>query len=144
MKDTTTMIRFTSFAAALAFATPAFAIDFEPNDQGQVEFTMPSSNVGCVYTPVGGIGTYYPMGGGPELSCDRVEPSYVRVILGPRGPAMRYNQVGDASCCGAENMFPYGETLELGPFSCLSAASGLTCTRGHHGFAISRRSIRIY
>ena len=139
------MIKLAVGAMSLAiFATPAFAIDFEPNDAGQVEFVMPSGNVGCIYTPAGGTGTYVPRDGGPELSCDRVEPAYVRVILGPHGPAQMIINVGDPSCCGAENVFPYGETLEVGPFSCLSAATGLTCTRGSHGFSMSRRVVRAY
>src|SRR4051812_41011929 len=28
------------------------------NDEGQVEFTMPSGNIGCVYTPAGGTSFY--------------------------------------------------------------------------------------
>ena len=85
--------------AILWFSAPALASDFTANDQGQIEFSLPSGNIGCVYTPEGGTDTYEPAGGGPELSCDRVAPSYVRVILGPEGKARRYNDVGDASCC---------------------------------------------
>ena len=97
----------------LAAATPACAIDFDSNDAGSIDFTMPSGNIGCVYTPAGGTGTYMPQGGGPELSCDRVEPAYVRVILGPAGKAKRDNAVGDASCCGQDNSFGYGEARRV-------------------------------
>lgn len=56
-------------------------------DEGQIEFNTPSDNIGCIYTAKGGTSTYQPQDGGPELSCSRVEPSYVTIILGPKGPA---------------------------------------------------------
>jgi hypothetical protein len=139
------MIRLATAAVALAaFTLPALAVDFDENDQGQVEFTMPSGNIGCIYTPEGGTDTYEPMGGGPELACDRVEPAYVRVILGPNHKAKRYDAVGDPSCCGSDNVFDYGETWEMEGFSCLSTTTGLQCTRGSHGFSISRKAIKTY
>ncbi|RVA23183.1 hypothetical protein EN935_28505, partial [Mesorhizobium sp. M7D.F.Ca.US.004.03.1.1] len=49
---------------------------------GQIEFNTPSGNIGCIYTAKGGTSTYEPKDGGPELSCSRVEPSYVTIILG--------------------------------------------------------------
>lgn len=130
--------------ACAGFASQAFAIDFAGNDQGQIEFVMPSGNIGCVYTPKGGTDTYQPVGGGPELSCDRVEPSYVRVILGPKGKAVKITGAGDASCCGSDNVFDYGEVWEMGPFSCSSETSGLSCVRGAHGFTMSRRKVTAY
>ena len=57
---------------------PAQAMDFDETTGGQVEFVMPSGNIGCIYTPQGGTDIYEPRGGGPELSCDRVFP--LRVI----------------------------------------------------------------
>ncbi len=139
------MIRFAAAAFAIfTFAAPALAAEFDSNDQGQIEFTMPSNNVGCIYTPAGGTDTYETADGGAELSCDRVEPSYMRVILGSTGKAKRYGNVGDASCCGAENIFEYGEVWSEGPFSCISSASGISCTRGSHGFSMSRRAVKVY
>ena len=128
----------------LAFATPVYAVDFDENDQGQIAFTMPSGNVGCIYTPAGGTDTYEPMNGGPELSCDRVEPSYVRVMMGPAGKPKRYNSVGDASCCGADNVFDYGEVWKFDGFRCTSSKTGLKCKRGGHGFTMSRKAIMTY
>ena len=128
----------------LAAATPAFAIDFSENDQGQIEFMMPSGNVGCIYTPEGGTGVYQPMDGGPELSCDRVEPQYVRVTLGPANKTKRYNNVGDASCCGSENVFDYGNVWSHDGFRCVSSESGLSCKRFGHGFSMSRKAIKTW
>ena len=139
------MIRLAAAALALAAVTlPAHAVTFDENDQGQIEFVMPSGNVGCIYTPAGGTDIYEPAGGGPELSCDRVEPTYVRVILGPTGKAKRHNDVGDASCCGSDNVFDYGEVWKMDGFRCTSATTGLTCKRGPHGFSMSRKQIKTW
>jgi hypothetical protein len=139
------MIRFAASAfAILALATPALAVEFESNDQGFTEFTMPSNNVGCVYVPADGPGVYKTSDGEAELSCDRVEPSYIRVQLGSSGEAERITNVGDASCCGGENIFEYGEVWSEGPFSCISATTGITCTRGTHGFSMSRKAVKVY
>jgi len=133
-----------SLLALTMLAVPAPAATFAENDGGQIEFTMPSGNIGCIYTPAGGTDVYEPAGGGPELSCDRVEPSYTRVILGPSGKAKRQNDVGDASCCGGDNVFDYGEVWKRDGFRCTSSTAGLTCTRGGHGFSISRKTVKVY
>ncbi|MEP7173696.1 MAG: hypothetical protein ABI705_09440 [Aestuariivirga sp.] len=139
------MIRLAAAAFSFALLTaPALAVEFEPNDQGQIEFTMPSDNVGCIYTPAGGTDTYETADGGAELSCDRIAPSYIRVVLAASGKAKRYTNVGDASCCGAENYFAYGEVWSEGPFSCISSTTGLACTRGAHGFSMSRKAVTAY
>lgn len=139
------MIRPTLLSLAfLAAAAPAFAIDFDKNAQGQIAFTMPSGNIGCIYTPEGGTDVYEPAGGGPELSCDRVEPAYVRVSMGPAGKAKRYNNVGDASCCGGDQVFGYGEVWRYDGFRCVSDDAGLSCKRGGHGFSMSRKSIKTW
>lgn len=108
-----------------------------------VSFQMPSRNVGCTYIPEGGTPTYQPPGGHAELQCDRIAPSYVRVSLSAVGKAKKYTNVGDASCCSGE-VLPYGETWTAGPFTCVSAASGLTCTKGKHGLVMSRKTIKAY
>jgi hypothetical protein len=128
----------------IALAAPALAVDFAENDQGQIAFTMPSGNIGCIYTPAGGTDVYDPVDGGPELSCDRVEPSYARVMLGPYGKARRFNAVGDASCCGAENTFGYGAVWRHDGFRCVSSEAGLTCRRGGHGFSMSRKAVKTW
>ena len=73
-------------------AAPALAVEFEPNDQGFTEFNMPSGNIGCFYVPAGGTDVYKTSDGGAELSCDRVEPSYVRVMLGSFGQGRTHHQ----------------------------------------------------
>ena len=112
--------------------------------QEQIEFNLPSENIGCIYTPEGGVSHYQPVDGGPELLCDRVQPEYVRIILGPKGKAVLYRDVGDASCCAVRTILAYGETWEEGPFICKSSTKGLACQRGKHGFVMSRSRLKVY
>jgi hypothetical protein len=116
---------------------PALAAD-------QIEFVLPSGNIGCIYTPEGGIPTYQPVDGGPELSCDRVEPEYVRITLGPKGGAVLRKNVGDASCCSADLTLNYGASWKAGPFVCKASTKGLDCRRGQHGFFMSRARLEAY
>ncbi|WP_313196500.1 hypothetical protein [Shinella zoogloeoides] len=107
------------------------------------EFSMPSGNIGCVYIPEGGTDVYQPEDGGPELSCDRIEPKYVRAILGRSGKGRVLSNVGDQGCCGAETILDYGEVWRAGPFTCHSERTGLTCEREDgHSFLLSRARIR--
>ncbi|AMY00476.1 hypothetical protein AB0V79_11070 [Mesorhizobium ciceri] len=107
--------------------------------EGQIEFDTPSGNIGCIYTPKGGTGTYEPRDGGPELSCSRVEPNYVTIILGPKGPATLIKNPGEQGCCSDVDKLGYGNSWSAGPFSCQSSTKGLTCTATNgHGFFISK------
>lgn len=105
-------------------------------------FVLPSGNIGCVYTPEGGTEVYQPADGGPELSCDRVAPRYVRATLSRNGAATLFQDVGDQGCCSAGSVLDYGETWTAGPFSCLSTRTGLSCERNDgHSFFLSRRRL---
>jgi hypothetical protein len=110
----------------------------------QIEFNLPSENIGCIYTPKGGVAHYQPADGGPELLCDRVQPRYVRIILGPRGKAVLFKHVGDASCCALRSILAYGESWKAGPFICKSSTEGLACQRGKNGFVMSRSRLKVY
>ena len=128
---------------SLAGAAPLHAqttVSF-PEVNGIVEFSLPSGNIGCDYI-ARRTRVYIPRGGGPELSCDRREPSYVNVDLGPTGPAQRTNDPGEQSCCGADNTLQYGQTWKDGPFTCQSSDFGLTCAHNNgHGFTMSKTKI---
>jgi len=118
-------------------------VSFPANANGQITFIMPSKNIGCTFTPQGGTPNYQPSGGGPELSCDRIEPQYVRVVLTPN-EVRRIDDVGDQGCCDASNVFPYGTQWSQAPFTCRSAQSGLTCTREDgRGFQMARAGVRL-
>jgi hypothetical protein len=118
--------------------------DFAAGAGGQIIFVMPSHNVECTYTPQGGTATYKPFDGGPELSCDRRDPKYVRVVLTPK-TLKRFDDVGDQGCCGIDNPLSYGSRWTKGPFACESAEIGLTCKRGDgRGFVISRERFELF
>src|SRR6516165_11607931 len=57
---------------------------------------MPSSNIGCSYI------AHICRGRGPELSCDRREPSYVHVDLGRTGPGQPTDNLSEQSRLLAE------------------------------------------
>lgn len=106
-------------------------------------FVMPSGNIGCTYIPEGGTDVYEPADGGPELSCDRIEPKYLRATLGRSGKAVVLSNVGDQGCCGADKTLSYGETWSAGPFTCFSERTGLTCERNDgHSFLLSRARVQ--
>lgn len=117
--------------------------ELDENEDGQIVFVMPSGNVGCTYTPEGGTEIYEPAGGGPELICERVEPSYVTVILGPKGKPKRINNPGEQGCCGAEQVLDYGNESYFDGFVCYSERTGLVCETddGAHGFSMARAKI---
>lgn len=107
------------------------------------EFMMPSGNIGCTYIPEGGTQAYQPADGGPELSCDRIEPQYLRATLGRSGKAVVRTNVSDQGCCAAETVVSYGETWSAGPFTCYSERTGLTCERSDgHSFLLSRARVK--
>ena len=112
------------------------------SSEGQVEFNTPSGNIGCIYTPKGGTSTYQPQDGGPELSCSRVEPSYVTVILGPKGPATLIKNPGEQGCCSDVTKLGYGNNWSKGPVSWQPSTKGLSCTGSKgHGFIPSKAKV---
>ena len=136
-----------TLAVLLGVPAKAAALQqLDANRYGQIEFSTPSGNIGCVYTPAGGTPVYETWDGGAELSCDRVEPHYLRVILGEDGAAERFdaNEIGDFGCCSLTQQLDYGFVAEFGPFQCLSDRKGLTCAREDgHGFFLSRALVEV-
>ncbi len=127
--------------------TPALADGqkLRAGPEGDVEFVTPTGNIGCHYIPAGGTSTYESADGLAELQCDRVEPAYVAVILGAKGKAKRINDPGEQGCCSLTQKLSYGSSWSAGPFTCLSATNGLTCTSSAgHGFFISKAKITVY
>lgn len=129
-------------AIGIVLGIPARAYELQTlsaNQYGQVEFVMPSGNIGCHYTPDGGKPFYQTVDGRAEIQCDRVKPDYVRGWLGSDGAGEIFETVGDPSCCGEAQVLQYEHVVELGPFQCLSTRKGLTCARQDgHGFFLSR------
>jgi hypothetical protein len=134
-----------ALAAGLALPAAAAEVELEAAESGQIEFVMPSGNIGCIVTPEGGTDVYEPEDGGPEIMCDRVEPDYVRVVLGT-DTAEELDEVGDPSCCGAEQVLHYGEWASVEGFVCYSKRTGLTCMTEDeaHGFQMARSGIETW
>jgi len=134
--------------AALLLTAPVAAkeLAFTAEPNGQVIFVMPSGNIGCIYTPRGGTEIYMPAGGGPEISCDRIAPSYVNITLGPDGPAVLTENPGEQSCCGGSNVLTYSDSVRFEGFACSSSAAGLICETpdGRHGLCLSKTRILHY
>jgi hypothetical protein len=129
--------------AAGACAQAQKPVSFPAAANGQIVFVVPSQNVGCTFTPKGGTPVYKPFDGGPELSCDRIAPKYVRVVLTEKN-VRRFDNVGDQGCCDVKNVLPHGARWSQGPFTCDSAESGLTCKRADgRGFFIGRTDIKL-
>jgi len=142
------VVVFLLLALLAAMTAPALADEqhFKPEANGQITFVMPSNNIDCVYTPKGGTETYTPVGNGPELSCDRMEPTYVNVVLGPKGPAVLTDNPGEQPCCSGSNVFAYGNTAHLEGFVCTSSTAGLTCETPdkRHGFCVAKSRMLHY
>lgn len=136
-----------TFLLAAVLAIPAVGQAGEqriaPASGGYTEFMLPSGNIGCIYIPEGGTDVYQPEDGGPELQCDRIEPTYMRAILGASGKGKTHKNVGDASCCTGP-VLRYGNTVTLGPYYCESERTGLTCYRDNNGIFLSRRKINAW
>jgi hypothetical protein len=129
-----------AFTQGASAQTP---VTFPAAQNGQISFALPSQNIGCTYTPKGGTPVYQPFDGGPELSCDRIAPQYVRVVLTPKN-VRRFDNVGDRDCCSADNVLAHGARWLQVPFTCDSSATGLTCRReGGRGFSMNRASIKL-
>lgn len=140
------LTRGTRFAAAMLMGSAtvpgsghAGDAAIAPNADGLVTFVMPSMNIECTYVPAGGTPIYRPPLDEAELSCDRAEPSYIRLSIGVHGPAVLLRDPGDRPCCGVKPRLDYGRSVRLEPFTCRSEETGLTCRRDDGaGFFVSR------
>ena len=130
-------------SGALAQSTQA-TVDFAPAPNGYTSFSMPSGNVECIFTPAGGSKVYQPLDGGPELSCDRLQPTYVRLTMTPKR-VDRADNPGEQTCCGVDNPLAYGQRWVKAGFTCDSTQEGLLCRRADgRGFFISRAKISAF
>jgi hypothetical protein len=104
--------------------------------QADVFFKTPSGNIGCAYDNVAGA----------RLVCLIYEPKVTAAILTVDGvDASGPPETWDRSWAApGVPVLAYGKTRKLGPFTCTSAKSGLTCKGKAHGFTMSRASIKAY
>ena len=114
-------------AAVTLLAAPALAAN--------PQLRTPSGNIGCEYEPQAA----------GRLLCVRLKPTVQSIILTKDGA-----HYGPAEYDG-EVWFPhgapvlaYGKSREIGPYTCQSETSGLTCRIGGKGFKASRAGITAF
>jgi hypothetical protein len=125
-------------AACLCVASsPAFAIEFTPQDNGIVDFDMPSGNICCSFVPDAPEGAL--------LSCSRIEPEYWIVTLLADGSLSVNKDPDEVPGCGfgkpMGNTFRYGSTWRKSAFECHSSETGLECSANGRGFKLRRAGI---
>ena len=110
----------------------------------------PTRNISCVATPA-------------ALHCDIAQSAYstrlqARCTAPPTGLDWHGFELtptgkGQVACSGGvlvtgavrSRTLPYGRVWRHGPYTCVSRATGLTCTNGHgHGLFLSRASWRAW
>jgi hypothetical protein len=117
------------FSALLLISTSAFA-----GDGGSLEyFAMPSKNVVCVYSD-----------GEDLITCERIKPSFVSVTLTGEGEPTTSTDQSDTIDGDATHIIAYGKSWKNNGYKCLSAKTGITCSHGKHGFAMSKKSVMVY
>lgn len=112
-----------------------------------VAASMPNAVGGAVQSPTGNIacGIYYGSGTEDKIHCATFSPPQTADMT-VSGTVTRCS----GSQCSLGNpgfnvpTLPYGAATGVGPFECVSATSGMTCTiTGGKGFTISRSGIQL-
>jgi hypothetical protein len=121
-----------------ALAPQAVANPYIGPDDAQVQsFRSPSGNIHCEINFQRGSGV-------PDGAyCMSVQPLQNVLI---RSDGSLANVCTNDPSCGSnapldEAVLPYGQSAVLGPFTCLSEESGMTCTANGRGFTISSAGI---
>jgi hypothetical protein len=100
-------------------------------------FRTPSHNIVCIYASSGGPGAY--------VRCDLLSSNDTAFIVRRHRRGRRIH-VTDSANDPRSKTLAYGSSRHLGPFTCTSRTSGLTCRnrRNGHGFFVSRAEQRTF
>ena len=114
-------------AALAALATPALA--------KSKSFQTPSHNIYCLYLSS--------QGPGPWIRCDVLSLNDTGFTVDRRHKGKRIHITDSVVNRGAQ-VVRYGKSLSVGPFTCTSRSSGLTCKSrsSGHGFTLSKQRQR--
>jgi hypothetical protein len=117
----------TLLLAALAIALVGAA----PASARTKPFQTPSHNIRCLYMST--------QGPGPWIRCDVLSLNDTAYRIDRRHRGRRIHVTDTVAERGAP-VLRYGKSLRLGPFTCRSRTSGLTCSSriSGHGFKVSR------
>jgi hypothetical protein len=135
-------------AAAVPAAALSLAATGGAGASSTATFTTPTHRIGCAYTASGGA---------PSLRCDVLDPAHpparpdsCELDYGSAFGLQRTGRparlcVGDTVVDPRARVLAYGKRRQLGPFTCLSRATGLRCTNGAgHGFTLSRQAQKLF
>jgi hypothetical protein len=124
-------------ALALAFlAAPAVA--FPAAAGAKVRYLRtPSHNIVCIYSSSDGPGPY--------VRCDLLSSNDTAFTVRRHGKGRRIH-VTDSANDPRSKTLAYGHSRRLGPFTCTSRTTGLTCRsrKNGHGFFVSRAEQRVF
>ncbi len=131
---TTSAPAVTTAPLATAAPAPTSSITLVPMQTASGgEFLSPTGNISCEvdYNRAGMTQAYCQTGTPPQS-----------VTMDPTG---KYRICTGEQCLGNAGIntptLAYGEATGVGPFLCVSATTGITCTAGGRGFRISRSGI---
>ena len=95
-------------------------------------FQTPSHNIRCLYMSS--------QGPGPWIRCDVLSLNDTAFRIDKRHRGRRIHVTDTVSMPGAK-VLGYGKSLRVGPFTCRSRQTGLTCRSrsSGHGFKVSRQ-----
>jgi len=95
-------------------------------------FQTPSKQIACMYPA-------------PQLRCDMLFLNDRAAIVGRHGKG-RIVKITDTVADPKAKVLAYGRSLRLGPYTCTSRRTGLTCRNRttRHGFTISRERRKVF
>jgi hypothetical protein len=133
--------------AALVFSTAtaqAQSIKFPSIGDGVTQFVTASKEIGCTFIPFDGANGIDTGQNSSELHCYLLNDKQAAVSLGVKGKARGLIVRGELDCCAGNNVLALEKSWAAGGYKCKSERSGLTCTKGSHGFTLGRAKIKLF
>lgn len=106
-------------------------------------FLTPSGNIGCQFG-MSMEASVYCVRRDAAQSTAEVPVLNAYVQLPEQGKAITGPFEGDAWYPTGAQVLKYGKSRSDFGSTCKSAKSGLTCTRGAHGFSVNRKTIKVW
>ena len=121
----------------IALATLALALALPGAAEAKTrQFQSPSHNIICMYSSSGGPGAF--------IRCDVLSLDDIGFFLRRHHRPRRRHVTDVAGDTTRARVLRYGHSRRLGPFTCRSRRSGLSCKSrvSGHGFKLSRKRQR--
>jgi hypothetical protein len=133
-----------ALAVCLPLTAQADSIRFSQLQDGVTQFVTASKEIGCTFIPFDGANGIDTGQNSSELHCYRLNDQQAAVSLGVKGKARGLIVRGELDCCAGNNVLALGKSWSAGGYKCKSERSGLTCTKGSHGFTLGRAKIKLF